>query len=323
VESMIDEAIGRDRKYRTLIDRETHEQLQAILQEIKTNIVVLGIGSVGCIVIQRMSEEGITGVELYAAIESKNSIEKVIGNADLVFIVGHLGEEPEIEAIPVVAEIARNAGALTIAVVSLPFYFEGETSIDNVKIGLKRLQEMADTVIVVPNDKLLEECPKLPLRASLKCDELMVRVVKGIFEPITKPGLVSIFFADIREIMQKGGLAMIEVEEAEGENKAIESIQKLLRSPLLDKDISDEIKVLVNLVVGRDVKVVEVGRVVDEIFNRFDRKTTLFWGATVEPELENIIRIMFIVTGIKFSYILAAMQRQESHLRGQINCSNG
>jgi cell division protein FtsZ len=344
MESIISEAISRAGESPIPVVGETDKELTEILHELKTNIVVLGCGGSGSNTIQRMSEEGIVGAELYAlntdaqhllnvkvkrkiligrnrtrglgagslpqigqdaAQESKVAIEKAVGNADMVFVTCGLGGGTGTGAAPVVAEVARDAGALTIAVVTLPFSVEGKIRMDNAEAGLERLRDIVDTVIVVPNDKLLEVVPHLPLQAAFKvCDEVLMRSVKGITELITKPGLVNLDFADVRVIMQKSGVAMIGLGEAEGENKAVESVHKAIRSPLLDVDISGATGALVNVVGGPDMTIAEAESVVNELYTRVDTKARLIWGAAVEPELENVIRTMIVVTGVKSPQIL-------------------
>ncbi len=343
MESIISDAISRSEESARSIG-ETDDELQSILQELKTNIVVIGCGGSGSNTIQRMSEEGIVGAELYAlntdaqhllsvkvpnkiligrsrtkglgagsvpqlgqeaAEESRDQIEKIVENADMVFVTCGLGGGTGTGAAPVVADAARKAGALTIAVVTLPFSVEGAIRMENAEAGLERLREVVDTVIVVPNDKLLEVVPHLPLQMAFKvCDEVLMRSVKGITELITKPGLVNLDFADVRVVMQKSGVAMIGLGEAEGERRAIESVNKAIRSPLLDVDISGATSALVNVVGGTDMTIAEAESVVNELYTRIDPNARLIWGAMVEPELENVIRTMIIVTGVKSPQIL-------------------
>lgn len=344
MESIIKEAILKAGESPMPVIGETDRELLEILQELKTNIVVIGCGGSGSNTIQRINDEGIMGAEIYAvntdaqhllnikvkrkiligrnrtkglgagslpaigqdaANESKPAIEKAVDNADLVFITCGLGGGTGTGSAPVVAEIAREAGALTIAVVTLPFSVEGQIRMDNAEAGLERLRDAVDTVIVVPNDKLLEVVPHLPLQTAFKvCDEVLMRSVKGITELITKPGLVNLDFADVRVIMQKSGVAMIGLGEAEGENKAIESVQKALRSPLLDVDVSGATGALVNVVGGPDMTIAEAESVVNELYTRIDTKARLIWGAMVDPDLENMIRTMVVVTGVTSPQIL-------------------
>lgn len=319
------------------------EELRTFLEGLRTNIKVIGCGGGGSNSIQRMIDEGIKGADLYAlntdaqhllkiktnkkiligkkktrgmgagslpqvgedaALESVDDIRKTVDGADMVFVTTALGGGTGTGSAPVVAEAARAADALTIAVVTLPFSVEGKVRRTNAEAGLERLRDVADTVIVIPNDKLIEMVPKLPLQAAFKvCDEVLTRAVKGITESITEDGLVNVDFADIRTIMQNGGVAMIGLGEAEGENKALESIQKALRSPLLDVDISGATSALVNVIGGPDMTIEEAQSVVQEVHNRVDPNARLIWGARIDPNLENKIRTMIIVTGVRSSQI--------------------
>lgn len=345
MESIITEAVSREENLRNSdIIGASDEELQSILEELKTKIVVIGCGGSGSNTIQRIFNESILGAELYAlntdaqhllniqvphkvligrnrtkglgagsvpqlgaeaAEESQNHIENTIDKADMVFVTCGLGGGTGTGAAPVVAEIARKAGALTIAIVTLPFSVEGRVRMENAEAGLERLREVVDTVIVVPNDKLLEVVPHLPLQTAFKvCDEVLMRSVKGITELITKPGLVNLDFADVRVILQKSGVAMIGLGEAEGENRAIESVQKAIRSPLLDVDISGATAALVNVVGGPDMTISEAESVVNELYTRIDPNARLIWGAMIDPDLENIIRTMIVVTGVKSHQIM-------------------
>lgn len=350
MESIIKEAIARAETEgrnqgisQTIRIGETDEELEEVLQHLKTNIRVFGCGGSGSNTIQRMTEEGISGADLYAlntdaqhllhiladrkiligrkktrglgagslpqigeeaAKESEEEIIHGVEGADMVFITCGLGGGTGTGSAPIVAEAAREAGALTIAVVTLPFSVEGAVRRANAEAGLERLRDVADTVIVVPNDKLLEVVPKLPLQAAFKVsDEVLMRAVKGITELITKPGLVNLDFADVRTVMQKGGVAMIGLGESDGEDKAADSVHKALRSPLLDVDISGATSALVNVVGGPDMTIEEAERVVEEVYNKIDPEARLIWGAQIDPDLEHTIRTMLVVTGVKSAQI--------------------
>ncbi len=181
-----------------------------------------------------------------------------------------------------VAKAAREEGALTIAVVTLPFTVEGAIrGGQNAEAGLERLREVADTVIVVPNDRLLEVVPpRLPLHAAFKVsDEVLMRAVKGITELITMPGLVNLDFADVRTVMERGGVAMIGMGESDSEDKAADSVKKALRSPLLDVDISGgATAALVNVVGGPDMTMSEAEGVIQEVYDRIDPDARIIWG---------------------------------------------
>ncbi|CAD7769491.1 Cell division protein FtsZ [Candidatus Methanoperedenaceae archaeon GB50] len=315
------------------------QELEKVLEELRTNICVIGCGGAGTNTIQRMEEEGITGADIYAintdaqhlldarvsnklligrnktrglgagslpqvgenaAEESREDIKQLVDGADMVFITCGLGGGTGTGSSPIVAELARDAGALTISIVTMPFQAEGVIRRNNAEAGLERLRDVSDTVIVVPNDRLLDIVPRLPLQAAFKvADEVLMRAVKGITELITKPGLVNLDFADVRTIMQKGGVAMIGLGESSGDEKAAESVQRALRSPLLDIDISGATSALVNVVGGPDMSVAEAEHVIEEVYERIDSDARLIWGATVDPTLENTLRTMLIVTGVK------------------------
>jgi cell division protein FtsZ len=319
--------------------KDINAELEEMLLQLHTNIKVIGCGGGGSNSTQRMVEEGIKGAEFIAvntdaqhllniradqkiligkkktrglgagslpqigedaALESVDEIAAIVNGSDMVFITCGLGGGTGTGSAPIVAEAARDAGALTIAVVTLPFSVEGQVRRTNAEAGLERLREVADTVIVVPNDKLLEVVPRLPLQAAFKVsDEVLMRAVKGITELITKPGLVNLDFADVRTVMQNGGVAMIGLGEADGEVKAVESVQKALRSPLLDVDISGATSALVNVIGGPDMTIAEAESVVQEVYSRIDPEARLIWGAQVNDELEQTVRTMIVVTGVK------------------------
>jgi cell division protein FtsZ len=315
------------------------QELEEVLKTLQTNIVVVGCGGAGSNTITRMMEEGIEGAELIAlntdaqhlrgtkadrkiligkertrglgagslpqigeeaAIESQEELRASVAGADMVFITAGLGGGTGTGSAPVIAEAARDAGALTIAIVTLPFSVEGMVRRANAEAGLERLRDMADTVIVVPNDRLLEVVPRLPLQAAFKVsDEVLMRAVKGITELITKPGLINLDFADVRTVMQRGGVAMIGLGESDAEDKAVDSVKKALRSPLLDVDISGATAAIVNVIGGTDMTVTEAEGVVQEVYERIDPDARIIWGAQIDPELDHMVRTLLIVTGVK------------------------
>jgi cell division protein FtsZ len=314
------------------------------LHELKTTIKVVGIGGSGCNTISRMHEEGIEGAELIAintdvqhlyytkahrrllvgkrrtkglgagslpqvgeeaTRESEGEIKELVEGADLVFVTCGLGGGTGTGGSPVIAEASQEAGALTICVVTLPFSAEGAVRRANAEAGLERLREVSDTVIVIPNDKLLEVVPNYPMQLAFKvADEILMRAVKGITELITKPALINLDFADVRTVMEKGGVAMIGLGEASGEDKATESVRKALKSPLLEVDVSGAKAALVNVTGGPDMTIEEAETVVEEIYSKVDPDARIIWGAMVDPELENTMRTLLIVTGVKSPQIL-------------------
>jgi cell division protein FtsZ len=223
----------------------------------------------------------------------------------MVFVTCGWGGGTGTGSAPVDSQIAKEAGALTIGVVTLPFGVEGIIRMENAEQGLKRLRDVCDTVIVIPNDKLLEIVPNLALNAAFKvADEILMRSIKGITEMITMPGLINLDFADLRTVMKRGGVAMIGLGEADGENKAINAVVEALNSPLLEVDISQATGALVNVIGGEDMTIGEAERVVEEIYSRIDPNARIIWGTTIDPSLKKTIRAMLVVTGVKSKQIL-------------------
>ncbi len=320
------------------------EELRRVLAGLKTNIKVVGCGGGGTNTINRIVEEGIVGADLYAlnsdaqhlltihaphkiligrrstrglgagsipqvgeeaAIEAEEEIRAAMQGADIVFVTLGLGGGTGTGSGPVVARIARELGALTIAIVTQPFQAEGVVRMQNAEYGLDRLQEFTDTVIVVPNDKLLEIVPRLPLNAAFKvADEILMRSIKGIIEIITKVGLVNLDFADLKTIMKGGGVAVIGLGDSDSEDRATEAVYEALHSPLLDVDITDASGALINVTGGEDMTVTEAEKVAAEVHDMINPQAKIIWGAMIDPELEHTIRVMLVVTGVQSKQIL-------------------
>ncbi len=343
MDSIVKSALERLKEERREVE-DVEEEILQVLHELKTVIKVIGVGGAGCNTITRMFEEGIEGAELIAvntdaqhlyytkahkrvligrrrtkglgagslpqvgeeaARENQEDIKRIVEGADMVFITCGLGGGTGTGASPIIAEAAQEAGALTISVVTFPFSAEGSVRRANAEAGLERLREVSDTVIVIPNDRLLEVVPNYPMQLAFKvADEVLMRAVKGITELITKPALINLDFADVRTVMEKGGVAMIGLGEASGEDKASESVRKALKSPLLDVDISGAKAALVNVTGGPDMTIEEAESVVEEIYSKIDPDARIIWGAMIDPSLENTMRTLIIVTGVKSPQIL-------------------
>jgi cell division protein FtsZ len=316
------------------------EQLAAVVEDLETQITVVGCGGAGGNTVTRMTEEGIHGAKLVAAntdaqhladeveADSKiligrertggrgaGSVPKIgeeaaqeniddirasISGSDMVFVTAGLGGGTGTGAAPIVAQVAQDEGALTISIVTIPFTAEGERRRANADAGLERLRSVSDTVIVVPNDRLLDYAPSMPLQDAFKiCDRVLMRSVKGMTELITKPGLVNVDFADVRTIMENGGVAMIGLGESDDEEKAQESIRSALRSPLLDVEFDGANSALVNVVGGPDMSIEEAEGVVEEIYDRIDPDARIIWGASVNEEFQGKMETMIVVTGVE------------------------
>ena len=321
-------------------------ELLELLQKLKTNIKIIGCGGGGCNTINRIAQEGIAGAELYAAntdaqhllairsphklllgrrstrglgagalpkvgeeaaMEAEEDLRKALSDAHIVFVTAGMGGGTGTGSSAVVAKLAKDMGALTVAVTTLPFRGEGRLRMENAEWGLERLRNSADTVIVIPNDKLLELCPRLGLNAAFKvADEVLMRAIKGITELITKPGLVNLDFNDVKTIMKGAGVAMIGLGESNNEtdDRATEAIEDALNSPLLDVDIASASGVLVNVVGGGDMTISEAEKVAEILQTKVSPNARIIWGAAVDPALEHKIRVMVVITGVKSKQIL-------------------
>ncbi|MEM2124354.1 MAG: cell division protein FtsZ, partial [Methanolinea sp.] len=235
-----------------------------------------------------------------AAMENELDIREWLKDSQIVFVTAGMGGGTGTSSSFVVARLAKEMRALTVGVVTLPFKSEGELRMENAMAGLSRLSKVCDTTIVIPNDTLIELVPNLPVQAAFKvADEVLMRAVKGITELITLPGLVNLDFADVRTVMEKGGVAMIGVGESDSEEKAADSVKKAIRSPLLDVDISGAHAALVNVVGGPDMTMEEAEGVLEEVYNRISPDARIIWGAQIDPNMQNKMRTMLVVTGVR------------------------
>ncbi len=318
-------------------------ELEDMIAKQKARIKVIGCGGGGNNTINRISEIGVTGAEtiaintdaqdlLYtsadkkiligknltkglgagsipkvgeeAAKESEHEIKQAVEGADMVFVTCGLGGGTGTGSAPIVAEWAKKAGALTVAVVTMPFRMEGQKRYENACYGLENLRKNVDTLIVIPNDKLLELAPDLPLHTSFKiADEILTNSVKGIAELVTKAGLVNLDFADIRTVMGDGGVALIGVGESDSANRADEAVEKAIGNPLLDVDINGATGALINVAGGPDLTLDEARKVVEKISESIDPNARMIWGAQISEDLQGTLRVMVVVTGVKSTQI--------------------
>lgn len=318
-------------------------ELEHFLTSKKACIKVVGLGGAGNNTITRMSDVGITGAELIAlntdaqdllcavadkkiligrdltnglgaganpnvgeeaARESEQEIKKALQGADMVFLTCGLGGGTGTGSVPVVAEMAKKVGALTVAVVTLPFGVEGFQRSKNASAGLEKLESIVDTLIVIPNDKLLEIAPDLPLNTAFKvADELLTNAVKGIAELITKPGLINLDFADVRTIMRGGGVSMIGVGESDSEQRALEAVEKAISNPLIDVDITGAKGALINIMGGPSMTLDEANQVGKAVSEKLAEDANVIWGTNISSDLSDTLRVLLIVTGVKSAQI--------------------
>jgi len=218
----------------------------------------------------------------------------------MVFLTCGLGGGTGTGSISVIADIAKKLGALTVGIVTVPFNMEGHRRYENAMFGLDNLEKSVDTLIVIPNDKLIELAPDLPLHTAFKvADEILTNAVKGIAELITRAGLVNLDFADVKAVMGNGGVALIGIGESDSENRAMEAVEKAIHNPLLDVDIAGASGALINVCGGTDLTLNEAKKIVEAISVKLDEDARLIWGAQISEDLDGAVKVMLIVTGVK------------------------
>jgi len=319
-----------------------NEDLERILVNLRTQICVVGCGGAGTNTIARLVENGIHNTDLLAintdaqhlllakapkkmligrrttrglgagampsvgeaaALEAEEDMRSVLKGADLVFVTCGLGGGTGTGSVPIIARIAREIGALTIGVVTLPFSVEGNVRMENGLGGLEKLRRETDTVIVIPNDRLLECAPRLSINQAFRvADEVLVRAIKGISEMITVPGLVNLDFADLKTIMRDAGVAMIGLGEADS-NDTKKAAMDALSSPLLDVDITGATAALINVIGGDTLTLQEAENAVADIHSK-SPEARIIWGISIVPEMKSNVRVMVVITGVKSPQIL-------------------
>jgi cell division protein FtsZ len=234
-----------------------------------------------------------------AAEESRGDLEEALADSDMVFVTAGMGGGTGTGAAPVAAEIARSSGALTIGVVTKPFSFEGAPRSRSAEYGLEALREKVDTLIVIPNDKLVELGDKnMTFAVAFRmADEVLFQGIQGISELIQVPGLINLDFADVRAIMQDGGSALLAVGRASGDKRATDAAQRAIASPLLDVTIDGAMGVLFNVHGGHDMTLHEIHEAADVVRATVHPDANIIFGAVHDPSMEDEIRITVIATG--------------------------
>jgi len=236
-----------------------------------------------------------------AAEESKASISEMLKDCDLVFITAGMGGGTGTGAAPVVAQIAKEMGILTIAVVTKPFGFEGQTRIDNCEKGLENLKKYVDTLVIIPNDKLLKLVPKgTPIiEAFMYADDVLRQGIQGISDLIVTPSLINLDFADVRTVMKNRGLAHMGIGRSKGENKTIEAVRQAVSSPLLETTIEGATGVIINVKGGLDLALDEVYEAADLVKEVVDSKCNIIFGSGIDESLNDEVEITIIATGFQ------------------------
>lgn len=322
-------------------------------------IKVVGVGGGGTNAVNRMIEEGIRGVEFVAintdaqalaisdadikvhigtdltrglgaganpevgrkaADESRDDIAEALAGADMVFITCGEGGGTGTGAAPIVADIAMNeVGALTVAVVTKPFTFEGRKRKKSAEEGIKTLSDCVDTMIVIPNDKLLDIAEKKTtmLEAFAIADGVLSQGTQGITDLITVPGIINLDFADVKTIMKQAGTAMMGIGASSGDTRAVDAAQQAISSPLLESSIDGATRVLLSIAGSKDLGIQEISDAADVVANAVDPEANIIFGTVVDESLGDQVRITVIATGFSDSNVnrqdeLFAAQQSQS-----------
>ena len=318
----------------------------------QAKIKVVGCGGAGCNAITRMVREQIRGVEFIAmntdaqhlaiteanirlqigekttrclgaggnhligqksAMESRDEIAQAVSGADMVFITAGMGGGTGTGSAPVTAEIAKRSGALTIAIVTKPFAFEGAHRMQTAEAGIEELLDKVDTLIIIPNDRLLELVNnKTSVDGAFKqADEILFHGVQAIAEVVTVPGLVNLDFADINTIMKDAGPAWMSIGHGSGQNRAADAAKEALSSPLLDVSIQGAKGVLFNIAGGSTLSLFEVNAAADIIRNAVDPEANIIFGVILDPNMGNEVRLTLIATGFASKEALVGSSREK------------
>jgi len=303
-------------------------------------IKVIGVGGGGSNAVNRMIDNGVKGVEFItvntdaqalhlaksehrlqigdkltrglgaganpdvgkkAAEESREAIMNTLRGADMVFVTAGMGGGTGTGAAPVIAEIARECGALTVGVVTRPFSFEGRKRSTQAELGIEALKEKVDTLIVIPNDRLLEMVDKKTpmLEAFREVDNVLRQAVQGISDLIAEPALINLDFADVKTIMTERGSALMGIGIANGENRAAEAARKAIMSPLLETSIEGARGVIMNITGGMNLSLYEVNEAAEIVISASDPEVNMIFGARIEEDMKDDIKVTVIATGFE------------------------
>ncbi|MDE1873799.1 MAG: cell division protein FtsZ [Candidatus Micrarchaeota archaeon] len=245
---------------------------------------------------------------------SRNEIEFLLKDSNLVFITAGMGGGTGTGSMPVVARIAKEAGAIVIGIVTLPFSLE-RVRLETARKGVEKLKQNLDTVVVIDNQKLVSLYPNLPIEKTFSlADEITAKAVRGITETITQPSLINLDFADVRTIMAAGGIAMISVGTGQGSNKVDDSVNSTLKNKLLDVDYSKASGVLLHIIGGPDLTLGEANEIATKLTDKVATNANVTWGARLDPDYMGRVEIIGIFTGVSGSSVIGREPKEESGL---------
>ena len=318
----------------------------------KANIKVFGVGGAGCNAVTWLFNKGINGATVFAANtdalhlsitkaddkillgkeltrglgaggkaevgreaakESLSEIKKAVSGADMIFILGGEGGGTGTGAMPVIAQLAKETGAVCIGVVTMPFECE-KARIDKAEFGLQELREQVDTAIVIDNNRLVDIAGQLPIQQAFAvANELISTMIKGIVETITLPSLINLDYADVSAIMKKGEVAVIGIGESDSSDRVNEAVRQALTHPLLDVDYRGANGALIHITCGPDMKLEEFSQIGKLVTENIAAEAQVIIGARINKDFEGKVRVITIMTGVSSPYILGRQRFKESY----------
>ncbi len=275
-------------------DRQHLEMIKADKKILIGRSITRGLGAGGYPEMGRKAAEMARGV-----------FEEILKDANMVFVCAGMGGGTGTGAAPVIAEVAKQQGAIVISMATMPFLVE-RARLKKAAEGLEELRKYSDTVIVLDNNKLLEYVPNLPLEQAFSVmDQLIAETIKGITETINKPSMMNIDFADVKAVMENGGVAVMLVGESKSQTKAKDVVRDCLNHPLLEVDFRGAKGALIHIAGGPDLTIKEAEEIVRELTFEIDTNANVIWGARIEPELEGMVRVLAIMTGVRSPNLLS------------------
>lgn len=309
----------------------------------QANIKIIGVGGAGNNMVSWLHKKGVSGAEVFvvntdkqhldvssadrkiligkeltrglgcggflekgreAAKESINELKEIIKGSDMVFICSGEGGGTGTGAAPVIAQLAKEVGSIVIGTVTMPFNIE-KARVDKAEFGLQQLRQVSDTVIVIDNNRLVNIAGQLPIKQAFAvANELISTMIKGIVETIAVPSLVNLDYADVKTIMTNGGVSVIGIGESNSENKVKEAVHRALSNPLLDVNYEGATGALIHITGGEDLLLDDIEKIGEMITSSLDKDANVIWGARIEAGMEDKLRIMTIITGVKSPYVL-------------------
>jgi cell division protein FtsZ len=314
-------------------------------------ILVIGVGGAGNNTLNRMARSGIVGAELIAvntdkqhlmivhdsvkklligqtvtrglgaggypevgakaAEVSRAAISQILEGTDMLFLTAGMGGGTGTGASPIIADVAKEQGAIVISMVTYPFRLE-RSRLLKADAGIEKLRNVSDTVIIIDNNRLVELVPNLPIEQAFSvADEVICRAVKGITETITTPSLINLDYADVRAIMMQGGVSVISVGESRGHQRIAEVVEDTLKNSLLDVDYTGAKGALIHITGGPDLTLGEANEIGERLTEAIDPQANVIWGARIIPEYEGRIEVIAIMTGVRSSHIKGASAKTE------------